>query len=256
MLLLLARHISIHAPRTGSDCIPAHIARRRTRFQSTLPARGATQATAIGQGGQPPFQSTLPARGATPSHTPNPSHMPFQSTLPARGATTPLFIFGSWALCYFNPRSPHGERQLHHCLLLMALSHFNPRSPHGERQPNLYIYLLLSTFQSTLPARGATPLLIISRRDLPFQSTLPARGATSTRCCSRSLFQISIHAPRTGSDQSASAFQSVQRYFNPRSPHGERRMFCGQPRGEVRISIHAPRTGSDIRPNKTTKYIY
>ena len=33
---------------------------------------------------------------------------------------------------------------------------------------------------------------------------------------------ISIHAPRTGSDQSASTFQSVQPYFNPRSPHGER----------------------------------
>ena len=36
-------NISIHAPRTGSDCIPADVARRSTRFQSTLPARGATK---------------------------------------------------------------------------------------------------------------------------------------------------------------------------------------------------------------------
>ena len=55
-----------------------------------------------------------------------------------------------------------------------------------------------------------------------FQSTLPARGATSNRCYSVRAFLISIHAPRTGSDQ--------------RGNHGA----CVE-----RISIHAPRTGSD-----------
>ena len=101
-------------------------------------------------------------------------------------------------------------------------------------------------FQSTLPARGATPTdreaqrltryfnprsphgerrveLQVLKGACPFQSTLPARGATHRdtpfvfwRC-------ISIHAPRTGSD--------AQR---------------GQPSGQFDfISIHAPRTGSD-----------
>ena len=56
------------------------------------------------------------------------------------------------------------------------------------------------TFQSTLPARGATTPELEVMQDLAFQSTLPARGATSSRrwCWMR----------RTD--------------FNPRSPHGER----------------------------------
>ena len=59
----------------------------------------------------------------------------------------------------------------------------------------------VSVFQSTLPARGAT------RRSMPqasrrrrFQSTLPARGATNIRLCYTADGSISIHAPCTGSD--------------------------------------------------------
>ena len=34
---------------------------------------------------------------------------------------------------YFNPRSPHGERQDDVSALEAQRPHFNPRSPHGER---------------------------------------------------------------------------------------------------------------------------
>ena len=39
---VLSLGISIHAPRTGSDIDASHSSMRRFRFQSTLPARGAT----------------------------------------------------------------------------------------------------------------------------------------------------------------------------------------------------------------------
>ena len=78
-----------------------------------------------------------------------------------------------------------------------------------------------------------------------FQSTLPARGATVTEVDMQIILEISIHAPRTGSDTykyadllEALQFQSTlpargatavmeidcgrMGYFNPRSPHGER----------------------------------
>ncbi len=55
---------------------------------------------------------------------------------------------------------------------------FNPRSPHGERQT------------------GTRP----EQEDTIFQSTLPARGATSARNQRTPTGAISIHAPRTGSD--------------------------------------------------------
>ena len=144
-------------------------------------------------------QSTLPARGATRldypySHQPNVSiHAPrtgsdtrpagpgirrskFQSTLPARGAT-------------LRPRRdvPSGR-----C--------FNPRSPRGERLRRIQRMCAPCLFQSTLPARGAT-----TPPDFPY-----------------SVPEVSIHAPRTGSDG-----LTVMRY------------------GAKTVSIHAPRAGSD-----------
>ena len=78
--------ISIHAPRTGSDDISAIAKDKYNQFQSTLPARGATDAgTKRGTSGQ--FQSTLPARGATMADVRDGPLYRFQSTLPARGAT-------------------------------------------------------------------------------------------------------------------------------------------------------------------------
>ena len=56
---------------------------------------------------------------------------------------------------------------------------------------------------------------------------------------------ISIHAPRTGSDLTPRNWNAHQKNFNPRSPHGERRLFVGFAAEDSFISIHAPRTGSD-----------
>ena len=56
-----------------------------------------------------------------------------------------------------------------------------------------------------------------------FQSTLPARGATEIAYIDLSKGDISIHAPRTGSDPKGGDHDRPGPYFNPRSPHGERR---------------------------------
>ena len=125
---------------------------------------------------------------------------------------------------YFNPRSPHGERR-NHCIsstfanyisihaprtgsdvarladVVARRKHFNPRSPHGER--------LVDNAELNQPINI-------------FQSTLPARGATERCDCGCSQTDISIHAPRTGSDKNALMLAH-----------------------QCAISIHAPRTGSD-----------
>ena len=62
-------------------------------------------------------------------------------------------------------------------------SYFNPRSPHGERQSAATASASSRTFQSTLPARGATFRVDAKAATMPtFQSTLPARGATQMMC--------------------------------------------------------------------------
>ena len=145
--------ISIHAPRVGSDLFREEVTARTRSFQSTLPVWGATNR---GQHSlkTDKFQSTLPVWGATTRQaTTMPAYL-FQSTLPVWGATfrqaiRRVFILISihaprvgsdqhnncqgTLLCYFNPRSPCGER-----LITTNNSagwfNFNPRSPCGERQ--------------------------------------------------------------------------------------------------------------------------
>ena len=100
---------------------------------------------------------------------------------------------------------------------------FNPRSPWGERQ------LVVS----------------LEHQILLFQSTLPVGGATKAIFLTLTYNDISIHAPRGGSDvtctqdlSTGSVFQSTlpvggatqpykwvlrpNGHFNPRSPWGER----------------------------------
>ena len=118
---------------------------------------------------------------------------------------------------------------------------FNPRSPHGERPRVTRISCDWGEFQSTLPARGATavfpgrvPGLIYFNPRSPhgerpgharqngetkvFQSTLPARGATEDIETVQQLVRISIHAPRTGSDQTGWTTRSGWRTFQSTLP--------------------------------------
>ena len=64
-----------------------------------------------------------------------------------------------------------------------------------------------------------------------FQSTLPARGATYFPSFKTLNIRISIHAPRTGSDGINGEKFSELHNFNPRSPHGERHLHKMLPMG-------------------------
>ena len=213
--------ISIHAPRTGSD-----LGRRRHRR-----AAGA-------------FQSTLPARGATQSSTFITHLSAFQSTLPARGAT--LRRCRERNLSLISIHAPRTGSDCQRGIMRLVKQDFNPRSPHGERLDVSELTGGSLTFQSTLPARGATnrdclPARLFSyfnprspHGERPFrtstswstarfQSTLPARGATiKPPAYYDTPEKISIHAPRTGSDLMRWQTMRTLSHFNPRSPHGER----------------------------------
>ena len=123
--------------------------------------------------------------------------------------------------------------------------HFNPRPPRGGRPLPRHKGQKPQKFQSTPPARGATPAesYIIPETD------------------------ISIHAPREGGDSIAATPVSAHENFNPRPPRGGRLSsdivkipasgFQSTPpaRGATSyrytnqldnpISIHAPREGGD-----------
>ena len=192
-------------------------------------------------------------------------------------------------MMYFNPRSPHGERQ-NFARIFLHIRYISIHAPRTGSDARFQIktgLVLISIhaprtgsdgisrarrcailpFQSTLPARGATSPVRSQCSDTLFQSTLPARGATfrrfrrvlplgfqstlpargATGSCIE-LFdarEISIHAPRTGSDDA----HRLHRLLDGISIHAPRtgsdQPSCRPRRSWHSISIHAPRTGSD-----------
>ena len=202
--------ISIHAPRVGCDQIQKMCAGEyKMEFQSTHPVWGATPFA---------FSTSLP-------------FMAFQSTHPVWGATrTQETRFARSQ--NFNPRTPCGVRRVGSCV--SALPHpisihaprvgcdfdnpgypgggeyFNPRTPCGVRHAG----------------RGSRP------GPERFQSTHPVWGATFDQVGAWQGLVISIHAPRVGCDQWATA--ALQRWKG--------------------ISIHAPRVGCDRRSYAPTPF--
>ena len=125
--------------------------------------------------------------------------------------------------------------------------YFNPRSPRGERQEPGELNIRRLIFQSTLPAGGATRYQLFVHHVIGFQSTLPAGGATlsmSTLCPNLQAFQSTL--PAGGATHKAITTTLRARYFNPRSPRGERPGLSRLRLASCKISIHAPRGGSDI----------
>ena len=84
-----------------------------------------------------------------------------------------------------------------------------------------------------------------------FQSTPPARGATPADVSVSDGSPVSIHAPRTGGDAGKRDRGGHCGGFNPRPPHGGRRPGEGHPGLPAHVSIHAPRTGGDASPPRS-----
>ena len=144
----------------------------------------------------------------------------FQSTLPVGGATFKLRIkHGESFISIHAPRGGSDDYSSAQALRAGISIHaprggsdadgnhahsrerdFNPRSPWGERP--------LSVLKAR-PTKG-------------FQSTLPVGGATAKAIQRLHLCEISIHAPRGGSDCQPVAGGDGRPDFNPRSPWGER----------------------------------
>ena len=217
------------------------------KFQSTLPARGATRR----------FPSLRTRRGIS-IHAPRTGsdlalrvlqilHELFQSTLPARGATKEKNQFAAtysisihaprtgsdvaqqfsiYFKNHFNPRSPHGERPAAAIQMKRRNLYFNPRSPHGERLRPSVRRIPACHFNPRSPHGERLKPYSANAKRIQFQSTLPARGATSPpafRNTKPGAFQSTL--PARGATSACALPIAIALYFNPRSPHGERPRF-------------------------------
>mgnify|MGYP001729145845 CR=1 FL=1 len=125
--------ISIHAPRTGSDTGMCGGCRVTVGISIHAPRTGSDL-----------FPAVISCHKYISIHA------------PSTGSDAERWPLLS-GLQYFNPRSPHGERQGAEKRDCREPEDFNPRSPHGERLLAVRVRIHSTQFQSTLPARGATP---------------------------------------------------------------------------------------------------
>ena len=259
-------HISIHAPRTGSDFCKScrliinndfnprsphgerrsgvYATRYSIQFQSTLPARGATErfrrvlqamsisihAPRTGSDTKGTIQARLntiisihaPRTGSDKASINSRLSDLISIHAPRTGSdSSPRFPAESTA--YFNPRSPHGERpadaQQHDHKAWISIH--APRT--GSDLNSIRWHGLLALFQSTLPARGATPTRYASPRgyrDFNPRSPHGERRTTIFFAIRLNLFQSTL--PARGATTAHRQNCPSQAHFNPRSPHGER----------------------------------
>ena len=140
--------------------------------------------------------------------------------------------------------------------------YFNPRSPHGERPCWISAASSSLIFQSTLPARGATEARQPQTNHCTISIHAPRTGSDGGLDCFHLLLgisihaprtgsdtdeirysfwlEISIHAPRTGSDDDRIPVHQAAGDFNPRSPHGERRIVMPQGRTRGDFNPRSP----------------
>ena len=191
--------ISLHAPHGGSDSV--FISCPPSGYISIHAPRG-------GSDPKPPPQPLPP--------------QPFQSTLPVGGATRLGFRHHRHQPD-FNPRSPWGERHRHGRPVCRE-NEFQSTLPAGGATVAENVRLVLGQFQSTLPAGGATGHIdgkaIIH---LNFNPRSPRGERLRALTAPGAVPDISIHAPRGGSDRWMILPKNWPSYFNPRSPRGERR---------------------------------
>ena len=188
--------ISIHAPRTGSDPTPAMSSWKAAYFNPRSP-HGERLLRVVQKLNVLRISIRAPRTGSDNiADQVDGSSVPFQSTLPARGATT-----GRWAA-------------------ESAPSDFNPRSPHGERLPRWGSAVGGAVISIHAPRTGSDIRLTktICRPNIGFQSTLPARGATPTHDFQSCALHISIHAPRTGSDVRFTLYYMILIYISIHAP--------------------------------------
>ena len=99
------------------------------------------------------------------------------------------------------------------------------------------------------PREGSDKRLVhVCRLAVQFLSTLPARGATVVVVDEVGLFGISIHAPREGSDiQTFAGDAPALKDFYPRSPRGERQNQTAYRNQEIEFLSTLPARGATCR---------
>ena len=190
--------ISIHAPPVGSDGRLASALWRKSQFQSTLPLWGATPQLAYRMSMDYIFQSTLPLWGATMDGDIRERLAAISIHAPPVGSDKGAATMLEEVLISIHAPPVGSDMPIHP--LAPPFCYFNPRSPCGERQIAVQGAIDSASFQSTLPLWGATQTSKQALPQLRISIHAPPVGSDVTEGFLIPYPTISIHAPPVGSD--------------------------------------------------------
>ncbi len=214
-----------------------------TSFQSTLPVWGATAVQVLSKGSSKCFNPRSPC-GERPSLFGNDDSLDlFQSTLPVWGATAmpssvaPMLTFQStlpvWGATQLAAQQAAGEAVSIHAPRVgsdvftpsseSTINCFNPRSPCGERPDQAGEITLTGGFNPRSPCgeRQSRRWRVSGHFNVSIHA--PRVGSDGFAETPQAETKVSIHAPRVGSDTTTGHTGRCRFCFNPRSPCGERR---------------------------------
>ena len=279
-------HISIHAPLAGCDLHPPRLhlhgenfnprtpcgvrpppcrgLPKRSKFQSTHPLRGATQASPTKW--EPRYISIhaplagcdhfvvecrcardisihAPLAGCDPvSYQSMSSSHAFQSTHPLRGATILRRVRTQTNIVSIHAPLAGCDKALPaHKTVIVG---FNPRTPCGVRRGCRRPLRPSHPFQSTHPLRGATAGVFSGSQPACVSIHAPLAGCDEIFIDCRLNLGVSIHAPLAGCDRLCVAFDRLL-YVSIHAPHAGCDDYQYRRHADYRISIHVPHAGCD-----------
>ena len=170
------------------------------------------------------FQSTLPMRGATVPKSISHIFANISIHAPHAGSDfLPMILINSSRI---SIHAPHAGSDGTYPQYWQGMAGFQSTLPMRGATPYWVCRLDSSRFQSTLPMRGATALTRALHKERTISIHAPHAGSDGVRLSSMIMNFISIHAPHAGSDNIRIKIFKVYVYFNPRSPCGERLPRC------------------------------
>ena len=187
--------VSIHAPARGATPADEH-SKSEFSFKSTRPD-GARPLRERNEDGDGRFQSTRPARGATEVDGVPVAELTVSIHAPRTGREGPTVPSGSY---YWV--SIHAPRTGRDFVLQIGdgspyVSIDAPRTGRDTSIPDTYY---MCVFQSTRPARGATVGAVGAERGCHVSIHAPRTGRDADGADVTALGVVSIHAPRTARD--------------------------------------------------------
>ena len=147
----------------------------------------------------------------------------FQSTHPARGATKEGRAYRALTT-KFQSTHPEGC-DFHRFAICTYLHHFHPRTPARCDRSGLCLYHRETVISIHAPRECDSKINGVSATTVKFPIHAPARGATRGCYCHawvQGVFQ-STH-PARGATPRKNGIFGLPRYFNPRTPRGDKRL--------------------------------